>query len=246
MSDFNDQDIATIMAAFRAVPDILEAVRALKPAPQEELRWSAAKTLYPNTVRHVEQLEAEVERLQKLMADQALTIGALKDELGSWKRLAEEREEAHTQGYRECADLKKFEIEGLLVENSKLKAEAKRFREREKDVQRVLNLADDDARYGGRQNASPLLQAIAAVRDFKVSEHKPATNAELRLRKYGPIVQAQWEWHEQRDHYVKMVKAFYGANIDETDVLEAVDKLIEWEKANPKPQAVLDPPTEGL
>ena len=52
--------------------------------------------------------------------DALLTLAAeverLRIERDEWKRLAEEREDAHTRGYRECADLKRFEIDGLIKE----------------------------------------------------------------------------------------------------------------------------------
>lgn len=71
---------------------ILEAVRALKPATEEAnaLRcraldaehgaWLAGENANA-WARERDDLRDEVERLQKLVADQALTIGTLKDEL---------------------------------------------------------------------------------------------------------------------------------------------------------------------
>lgn len=50
---------------------ILEAVRALKPAPSSD-RFDAGPQLYA--------ANQEIDRMNRVIADQALTIGALKDE----------------------------------------------------------------------------------------------------------------------------------------------------------------------
>lgn len=42
-------------------------------------------------------------------------------------------------------------------------------------------------------------------------------------------------WLMKREPLVEKVKAYYGANIDETDVLQAIDEVIEWEKKHPRP-----------
>lgn len=65
-------------------------------------------------------------------------------------------------------------------------------------------------------------------------ERLRAENAELRnscdLDNFLEL-----KWFKNREQFMRRVKALYGANIDETDVLQAIDELIEWEKANPKP-----------
>ena len=59
-----------------ALRELTEAVRALKPAPFAQ---PIEKVYYAALEEHAEQ-RAEIERLQKVVADQALTIGTLKDE----------------------------------------------------------------------------------------------------------------------------------------------------------------------
>jgi hypothetical protein len=56
------------------------------------------------------------------------------------------------------------------------------------------------------------------------------------LRNKNAALKARLAWFEERDLLrLDQVKAYYGANIDETDVLEAIDQLITWEREHPKP-----------
>ena len=228
------------MYVYRALHD----VRALKPAPVQpvpselmhlvpigpgttdvafreraysEGYWEKVGTFQMDRAN---KLEAEVERLAKVVADQALTIGALKDENARLR----------SQNDRSLAALTPSDH----VTPREL-AELKRFREREEKVTELLENASAERYFEAAEaHLQERRRLVAAVRDFKV-EAKPATRAELALQKYGPLVQAQWEWYESQAYYIKQIKALYGANTDETDVLEAVNVLIDWEKANPKP-----------
>lgn len=99
-----------------------------------------------------------------------------------------------------------------LADKTLNKLKAKKLRELEKEVERL------------RAENAELRKRVA----FLGEEPLPLSAHEL----------AELDWFRQRDLYrLDQVKAYYGANIDETDVLQAIDELIEWEKANPKPGA---------
>jgi len=124
--------------------EILEAVRALKPAPLRRVFMTAAG---PIEVQASEQPETglleEIERLQKVIANDALTIAALRDELAYQKNASVAR-----MGEREAAELK-------------------RFREREADLEQMFRrLLAMGEHYGWDEEIG---DAIAAVRDFEVT-----------------------------------------------------------------------------
>lgn len=83
--------------------------------------------------------------------------------------------------------------------------------------------------------------SAAAAQHTTALERKVAElqeNASATLYHEALRMKRELEWYARRDLCrLDIVKAYYGANIDETDVLEAIDALIEWEKTNPKPGA---------
>jgi hypothetical protein len=116
-----------------------EAVRALKPAPFAQ---PIEKVYRAALEEHAEQ-RAEIESLQAKVADQALTIGALKDANG---RLGQRYTDHDT-------------------------AELKRFREREcVRVEPLLNSVVDYFKAPSGEKKRVVRAAIAAVRDFKVTD----------------------------------------------------------------------------
>jgi len=162
--DKQPYDLGDVVASLN---NILEAVRALKPAESGHTMPAAAelRSLLVSA-------QVEVERLQAKVADQALTIGTLRDIIG--------KQTAHFEKLRaENAELKaeneqlEARNEVLLAENTDTEVALKRFREREHKVDALLFGADGCATVLEKnrevRSAQQLRADIAAVRDFKGS-----------------------------------------------------------------------------
>ena len=158
------RDVATIVSAIgEARSQIVEAVRGLKPEVTDTLVSDLVRERDRLRIEELQQrteaermrpvlrqAHAEIGRLQARVADDALAIGALKDENAQLKQ--------------DIVDWKCSEA--CTVDDL---AELKRFREREKLVTAVLRLADGEAFDDGWHGVPGLADAIAAVRDFKVT-----------------------------------------------------------------------------
>ena len=149
MSDTGGYEIKSPMATNYLLQAIIEAVRALKPAPAAENAY--LRGALNTAARQRDEARAEVERLQAKVADDALTIAALRDE-----------------NARLCGELDRHtrELQAEQGLSSYQSAELKRFREREaKYVEPLMRMV-------GRQITrlpDSAMELFKAVRDFKVT-----------------------------------------------------------------------------
>jgi len=167
-----DEGVGALVNGQRA---LIEAVRSLKPAPTvsaisatevdawqtvEQLRKKLECVRVQSEARgdNLRRAQDEIDRMNQVIADQALTIGTLKDES------ARLRAENAALAEKQCALMeanRAISIEQI--------AELKRFREREEKVLELVRLADDYAGDTLSAQEHPLWDAIEAVRDFKVN-----------------------------------------------------------------------------
>jgi regulator of replication initiation timing len=171
--------------------DILEAVRALKPAPKSaaDYEYTVSRELYPTLMAERDALQAEVERLRAHVEEMQPLLGKQKDEI---ERLRAENERlkeklgtvaiaarGNLSGYE--ADLDSHALQEVL----KIHAELKRFREREAGPMAKLFAAlarlpqCEDCREIPGYGVGPVTvensdfvrvrDALAAVRDFEVT-----------------------------------------------------------------------------
>lgn len=135
---------------------IFEAVRALKPAPEQlQKKLECVRVQSDARGYNLRRAQDEIDRMNQVVADQALTIGTLKDENGRLTSACDEYK-------RVCRDCNANE------------AELKRFREREEKVaalvQRAIKIRmPDDARDDWAVCSDKLYDAAVAVRDYEVT-----------------------------------------------------------------------------
>lgn len=169
-------DLGDVCASLGGLNDrlveILEAVRALKPAPEaqhaepeESPRMQGYRECADLKKFEIEgllvenaTLKVEVERLQAVIADQALTIGTLRD---TWARKA-----AEVEASKDCCN-RRIAAE---MERDVQAAELKRFREREIDVRALVAdcLDGDDSAYSSDVDHDNQARLARAVRDFRL------------------------------------------------------------------------------
>lgn len=197
----------------------VERLRAEVTAVRESLERATRVNDQLRAERDLQRAELESFREAQTGGLTLMDVGKLKQELETERhRLAACGVAA--LGYFEgcCDEYKSASLSDVL----KIRAELKRFREREGKLDELFSFMLEN-------NLAPEAHyLVEAVRDFKASEPKPATRAELHLRKYGPYVQAQWEWYEQREHAVRGDAAFCAD--------QAISDVLKWEAMNPKPQ----------
>jgi hypothetical protein len=134
--------------------------------------------------------------------------------------------------------LKKLrECDHYLDELDVVKAEVERLRAENLDLQQALSQQAENCTSITSKLEAENAELRARNEWLSRSAHAQETDTRLDvLRNKNAALKARLAWFEERDLLrLDQVKAYYGANIDETDVLEAIDQLITWEREHPKP-----------
>jgi predicted nuclease with TOPRIM domain len=159
---------------------------------------------------------AEVERLRKQLGECANERASLREQVGKLGAQVQ-RLTRPDPAYELARDERLAKLE---AENAELKDWQERHKYGFDFGQGTL--------YGKAETCALALrwyEELVELRRFYAKE-KELAEARARLA-----------WFEERDTLrLDQVKAYYGANINETDVLQAIDELITWEREHPKPE----------
>jgi hypothetical protein len=127
--------------------------------------------------------ESEVERLQKVVADQALTISTLKDyssrldaECESWRTSSQTLREENERLQKALADEKSLTA-ATAEHTAQLEAKLTWFEEREPTVQKLLaaSIEHEGLVEGQRDESCYFCECIADLRDYPMSGAEPLT-----------------------------------------------------------------------